>query len=670
MRRKNIIGIGLLAMLLAFGSTVAGQELGRPRVAVVLSGGGAKGVAHISALRTIEEAGIPVDIVCGTSMGALIGGLYSIGYSPDELDSLVRCQDWPLLLSDRDNPELLNLEQRHWQNSYAVQYQVSSRRHSRPTGGLIRGGNLADLFTQLCSGYLDSIDFNSLPRKYACVATDIVNNIEVDFRSGDLRQAMRASMAIPGVFTPVRMNDMVLVDGGLRNNFPADLARALGADIIIGVSVQGELPQADELTNAMAVLGQIIDINCKNKYDDNLALSDVMVMVPVEGYTAASFTPDAIDTLLRRGREATMAHWDELLALRRSRGIDSVPPRRIVRPHSDAAPPAAQRRIDLSPTVMAGFRFDSEELGALLVGASIPFVTPVRSHLDLRLRLGKRVVAGAEFSSPVTAHPTLAYTFSREEQDIYNAGKRSYNVKYRHHQADVIPLNFKLSRLNMRIGVRWDYYNYYGRILTAGQDLVDLSSENYFSYRAELTHSTENHWYFPTRGWRIEALYAYRTSNLVGLDGQEGLSDLSARWRLSVPVARGLSIQPMISGRMLFGPSVPLVFRNAIGGEWSGHYVEQQMPFAGIGHMEIVDNLYYAACMQLQQRIGKNHYVFVSLAAGRTCDLLENLLNLPDMFGGQVGYSYSTILGPIDVRLGYSNRTHGLNLLLNLGHVF
>lgn len=197
----------------------------RPKVAVVLSGGGAKGVAHIGALKVIEEAGYPIDIICGTSMGALVGGLYSIGWSPTELDSLVRAQDWTTLLSDRVDPDMLNLRQREEQNTYALIRGLTSDKPQ--SGGLIRGRNLMILFRQLCAGYLDSIDFNTLPIRYASVATDIVTNTEVDFHDGYLPVAMRASMAIPGVFTPVRIGDSVLIDGGLRNNFPVDIAREM-----------------------------------------------------------------------------------------------------------------------------------------------------------------------------------------------------------------------------------------------------------------------------------------------------------------------------------------------------------------------------------------------------------------------------------------------------------
>ena len=290
----------------------------RSRVAVVLSGGGAKGMAHIGVLRVLERAGIPVDMITGTSMGALIGGLYSIGYDAETLDSLVKVQDWKTLLSDKVDVRNQSLAEREKQNTYLLSRPLSIARKARnAAGGLISGTNLSQLFTRLTVGYHDSINFADLPIPFACVATNIVDNTEYDMYGGNLSNAMRASMAIPGVFTPVRKDSMVLVDGGLRNNYPADIAKRMGADIIIGVSVQSDNRTAAELQSGPDILMQIVDINCKNKFDENWAMTDIPIKVNVKGYSSASFTRAAIDTLIARGEEAAMLHWDKIIALRK-----------------------------------------------------------------------------------------------------------------------------------------------------------------------------------------------------------------------------------------------------------------------------------------------------------------------------------------------------------------
>lgn len=211
----------------------------RKRVGIVLAGGGAKGMAHIGVIKVLERAGIPIDLIAGTSMGSIIGGLYSIGWNAAGMDSIVRKQDWMFLLTDKEHYYSQNLFHRERQNTYLLtRSYTAGQKDLSERGGIIRGTNLAKLFNRLTTGYTDSLDFNRLPIPFACVATNIVDNTEYDFHSGVLAEAMRASMAIPGAFTPVRKGDMVLVDGGLRNNYPADVARSMGADYIIGVTVQ------------------------------------------------------------------------------------------------------------------------------------------------------------------------------------------------------------------------------------------------------------------------------------------------------------------------------------------------------------------------------------------------------------------------------------------------
>ena len=196
----------------------------RPRVGLVLSGGGAKGAAHIGVIRAVEQAGIPIDYIAGTSMGAIVGGLYAMGYTTDELEQLVKMQDWEMLLSDKSPRKQLSPEQRERKGRYILNIPLS--RSAKPKmDGFVRGRNLGNMLARLTVGYHDSISFDSLHIPFACVATNLANGDEVVLRSGKLSAAIRASMAIPGVFTPVVMEGKTLVDGGLCNNFPVDVAR-------------------------------------------------------------------------------------------------------------------------------------------------------------------------------------------------------------------------------------------------------------------------------------------------------------------------------------------------------------------------------------------------------------------------------------------------------------
>ncbi len=320
-RRILILCVGAVCFCASF--VDAQSPSPRKKVGVVLSGGGAKGMAHIGVLKVLEKAGIPIDCIAGTSMGSIIGGLYAIGYTPAQMDSLVH-RDWSFLLTDKVSRLDKSLTERETSEKYLLSLPFGKGVKMEASGGLIKGQNLANLFSELTVDYHDSLDFNRLPIPFACVAENIVDGEEIDFRSGVLATAMRASMAIPGVFTPVRLDSLVLVDGGAVNNYPVDLARAMGADYVIGIDVQSDLKPSEELNSTGSILGQLVNLMGRDLYKRNLEATDLYIKVNVEGYSAASFTVNAIDTLMCRGEEAAEAQMEALMQLKRDLGLDNA----------------------------------------------------------------------------------------------------------------------------------------------------------------------------------------------------------------------------------------------------------------------------------------------------------------------------------------------------------
>ena len=199
----------------------------RPKVGVVLGGGGAKGASHIGVLKYIEEMGIPVDYVAGTSMGSIIGGLYALGYTPDELTKLIASMNWSEYIGNKIDRSSMSLETRKRSSTtqLSIPFSHESLFDKDPNTSLINNlpsayvnnSSLVNLFNDLCIGYQEEMDFNDLPIPFACVATDIATGEEVVIHHGSVPTAMRASMAIPGVFSPVTIGDRLLVDGGLVN---------------------------------------------------------------------------------------------------------------------------------------------------------------------------------------------------------------------------------------------------------------------------------------------------------------------------------------------------------------------------------------------------------------------------------------------------------------------
>lgn len=324
----------------------------RPTVALVLSGGGAKGAAHVGVIQYIEELGIPVDMVLGTSMGGLIGGLYSLGYTVSEIDSLVRNMDWEWALSDKLSREYISYtdikykekymlsipfyyekdyykmqmaeENRFGRGDYDILHIGADNENALETlkhnllgslpSGYIYGQNVSNLISSLTIGYQDSTSFSNFPIPFFCVAADMVSGKTKIWHDGKINDAMRSTMSIPGMFTPVRVGGMVLVDGGLRDNYPTSLARRMGADIIIGVDLSQKKKSYQEIKNIADIVSQGVDMLGRDAFEENVRVPDVKIKPYLPEYNMMSFNPVAIDSIIVRGWRAAQEQ-DSLLRI-------------------------------------------------------------------------------------------------------------------------------------------------------------------------------------------------------------------------------------------------------------------------------------------------------------------------------------------------------------------
>lgn len=335
----------ILALLFCISAIASNDTIKapRPKVGIVFGGGGAKGSAHIGVLKYIEEMGIPVDYVVGTSMGSIIGGLYSLGYSPDELQDLISNLDWSVYITNSVNRKNLSSSEKKRHSTYLLSIpfnsgelgektentkdEVSTSLLSSLPESFMNGSMLLNLFNSLCIGYQDTMDFNNLPIPFACIATEVTTGEEVILRKGKFAEAIRASMAIPGVFDPVTIDGKYLIDGGLVNNFPTDRCREMGADIIIGIEVaQGLVTDQKKLQSLPQLLAQLKNIAVKGHNEENRKLCDVYIQPNVSDYGMLSFNAAAIDSLVKRGYRDAQAFHDQLQDIKNY--IDSFEPTR------------------------------------------------------------------------------------------------------------------------------------------------------------------------------------------------------------------------------------------------------------------------------------------------------------------------------------------------------
>jgi len=288
------------------------QKTPKPKVGLVLSGGGAKGFAHIGVLKAIEEAGVEISFIGGTSMGAVVGGLYASGYNARQIDSIFKSTDFDELLKDYIPRSSKNFFEKRNDELYAISLPFNKFRIGIPTA-LSKGMYNYNLLAKLTDPVRHVRDFSKLKIPFLCIATDIETGEEILLNSGYLAQAMQASSAFPSLFSPVEIDGRWLVDGGVTNNYPIDEVKKMGADIIIGVDVQDGLKKRKALKDATRILVQISNLQMVDKMKDKIAKTDVYIKPDISDFTVISF--DDGESIIKKGEEAANKVLNQLKAI-------------------------------------------------------------------------------------------------------------------------------------------------------------------------------------------------------------------------------------------------------------------------------------------------------------------------------------------------------------------
>ncbi len=308
---RNFILLIFILICLAFRQVFAQTSKTAPagsnsaKIGLVLSGGGAKGIAHVGILKSLEKAGIKPDYIVGTSMGAVVGGLYSLGYSADQLEEIIKNIDWGLVISNRVSFKEIAFEEKEYYNRYLLEFPVVDGKIAFPSG-LIEGQVLSDVlhyFTWPANSYESFDDF---PIPFRCVATDIRTGKAVVFDRGYLQDAIRASIAIPTAFTAFELDSTSVIDGGVVNNFPVDIVREMGADIVIGVNVSFEdFQEIDQLGGFGGILMQIAMAPSLSVTQAHIDATDIYIKPDLKDFSTGSFSAfrEILDLGIKTGEE-------------------------------------------------------------------------------------------------------------------------------------------------------------------------------------------------------------------------------------------------------------------------------------------------------------------------------------------------------------------------------
>ncbi len=687
----------------------------RPTVALVLSGGGAKGVAHLGIIDYLDSLQIPVDMVLGTSMGGLVGGLYALGYTVPEMDSLVRNMDWSLALSDNLPREYISYNEMKYREKYLLEipfyYDKDSFRskveadikyeplvkepdfnplkigaagnkdyssflksnllRSLPSG-YVSGQNVSNIISSMSVGYQDNMNFLDLPIPFVCIAADLVSGKAKIWHEGKINTALRSTMSIPGFFNPVRTEGMVLVDGGLRNNYPTDLAKMMGADIVIGVTLASADRTYMDINNLADIVSQGIDMLGKDAYERNVGIPDVTIRPDITGYSMMSFDKRSVDTLIARGYAAAAAQLDELKAVKKRVGrskpslagkpaidlsrdtvlIDQV----VIDGVSSQEGEILMKRIKVKP----GDRLtksDCEDIVAQiystnaynfvkyeLEGTGEPFRLVVLCNkgpvhqLGVGLRadteeivsilinvgLNARRISGSryDFTAKLGANPYLKFHYSYDHPKMPTINATA-SVGWT--DSDIMHVkDDRLSRMNfLRARQEFFFSNIKWSKLDINAGLTnDFFHFTYLTPDIPVLNEADHNDYLSLR------LKAMMDTFDDGYFPTKGLSaGLSYNWTFAgFPVkfknfhalrfgikgvgSAGLfSFVPSLDCRFLLGDTPPLPYINIFGGNMDGRYAEQQMSFVGTTNVIPAESIMTKFRTDFRFRVARNHYV-------------------------------------------------------------
>lgn len=412
----RILVCGIAVGLVSPADAVAQEhrEEDRPSIGVALSGGAALGLAHIGVIRYFEEHHIPIDKIGGTSMGGLIGGLYAAGMDSNEIRAVVKSADWNALLNPSppfaDQPIV---DKQNWHRTFGDLTLRFGKRFSLPSG-LNPGESLSLLLSRSTIGYANISDFDQLPTPFRCVATDLVSGNSVVLAKGSLPVAMRATMALPGVFTPVKVDNMILVDGGVLQNIPVDAVREMGASIVIAIALEAPDPKPEQFKTLSDVMKQTIALAVANNAERSLQKADLVISVDTKRFSGTDYS--RWREIIEAGYRAADAHAAELAPL-------ELPPQ-------DWDAYLVQRRARMRP---AG------QSGRILAVASPDAAFQKNAQAEIRRKLGDQAISEKELEKTLagmvaaTGVPGAAYEWGQAGE-----GQTGYKVKFAERPTDQV----------------------------------------------------------------------------------------------------------------------------------------------------------------------------------------------------------------------------------------
>ncbi len=703
----------------------------RPKIALVLSGGGAKGFAHIGVLKVLEEEGIPVDLIVGTSMGSLIGGIYSLGYNASELEGLVKSMNWETVLSDEVPREFLSKNDQLLKQRYIFSLPITGDKKLSLPQGLIKGQNVLNIFCGLAGNVPENADFGKFPVPFACVAADLETGKEVVLKKGFLPTAMFSSMAIPIAFQSSDREGLFLIDGGIVNNFPTDVAKRLGADIIIGVDIRNDFYDRNNLRTINNVFGQLINFFDQAKDSANKSLCNLIIRPDITGYSVSSFNNKAVDTLIVRGQKATVDLREQIRELKSKYKLEPYKKSRLLvkpdqwhitdltftgnyhldqdflrktlnleipgnfsseeiktaidklyglggfeRIYYNLVDTEKGKTLNLNITTKkiftqnVGFKANNTDAAAILINTTWKNYGNTFGLLSASAELSVNPGINFVAESNKTNLPTIGVNVRGKFQNynVFDNSKKVFEANIFSSSGGFYLYQPFLKRFIFGIGLQEEYFN--SDIFKRNDNYPIATGEmDIFLTNAYsyLTFDNMDDFYYPKRGTNLYAEF----SLLADFKETSKISPvLLLKMRNVIPMWSRTAILLDFYGRAIYNSTYPQPKLTLLGGEPYSLYFNYHLPFVGLSAVNIAERFAYVGLIGIRIQFSDSRYVSVLLNGLRQSsnELIWEKASM--VYGGGLKYAMKTFLGPLDMTLGYSGSTNKPNFSANFGYWF
>ena len=721
------IKTNLILLILIFSSCIARAQEDL-KIGLVLSGGGAKCLAQVGAIQVIEEAGIEFDYIGGTSMGAIIGAMYSLGFTGKEMEEYLRQVDWDALLANEVPRNRLSYFDRKSDDRYFLSFPVDSNGVSLPSGVNFAQYILRELSTITQQSYQYE-HFSDFPIPFFCVATNLESGNSHLFEEGRLIDALRASSAFPSLFTPYQVDDSLYIDGGVVLNYPVRYMAEKDMDYIIGIDLQNYLRERDDLNSIIRVLEQTTGFLNSLNQSDSKQLTDILISPGIDGIDITSF--DKFEQIVESGRIEARKHLGRLKELaqrdqpkNKARKEQALPFKELlissikIIGNKSFTPAFVLGKLRVKEGQITKIKKIERGLDRLYGSTYFETVDYSIEEADSSYRLiitlkentsQQKLKAGINYSDDYRTSLLINYTHrgllfknSRLSIDLALGDMPRGEISYFVDRGFIPTLGIKISShrfryqrfvnleaVNQRIFQDYsldlfiqstirDAYAIGGGVQIENVDIsqdyerADFTDLNkgFINYYGYLDFDSFDDANFPHSGFRLNAQYRIIAERIGFETFLEPSSVINLKYEQVIPLSSKLTFIGQVNGINTIGPGLDLPFQIYLGsmGQTYANYIQS---FVGHRFMELTGRNLLSARVDINYEIVKNHFLLGKVNYAKLENSFEEIFNSPQLLDGySIGYAYNSLIGPLEVHFSTSTNHANYYTYVRLGFWF